>query len=143
MEQHQVDLVQRSFARAAKVAPHVAATFYRELFALDPSLRAIFKGDMLAQGEKLMTMLAQIVDGLHEPDTFLLAVRELAVRHVSYGVEAHHYDLVGVALLRTLRHELGAEFTSETRAAWVEAYNVLASVMCEAAYERPAHRLTT
>ena len=75
MEHHQIDLVQRSFARAAKVAPHVAATFYSELFAIEPSLRALFKGDMVVQGEKLMNMLAQVVDNLHQPETILPAVR--------------------------------------------------------------------
>jgi hemoglobin-like flavoprotein len=44
-------------------------------------------------------------------------------------VEAHHYGLVGTALLRTLRHELGSEFTNETRAAWVAAYAFLADEM--------------
>lgn len=134
MEHHQVDLVQRSFARAAKLAPHLAATFYGELFAVDPSLKALFKGDMVVQGEKLMKMLAQVVDNLHQPETILTDVRELAVRHVAYGVEAHHYAMVGTALIRTLRHELGAEFTAETRAAWTDAYQLLSETMREAAY---------
>lgn len=134
MDQRQIELVQRSFARAAKHGPHVAATFYAELFTIDPSLRALFRGDMIVQGQKLMTMLEQVVTALSEPDAVLLVARELAVRHVAYGVEPHHYALVGTALLRTLRHELGAEFTAETRAAWATAYQLLSDVMREAAY---------
>lgn len=138
MTPSQVELVQTSFARASKIGPHVAATFYAELFAIDPTLRKLFKSDVIVQGQKLMTMLTQIVDGLSTPETMLPVARDLAVRHVAYGVESHHYATVRTALLRTLRHELGAEFTSETRVAWIAAYEVLSDVMREAAYGRSA-----
>lgn len=134
MDARQIELVRLTFARAAKLGPHVAATFYSELFAIEPALRPMFKGDMVVQGEKLMTMLSQIVDGLAQPETILPAARELAVRHVAYGVEPHHYVMVGTALMRTLRHELGADLTPEARAAWARAYQLLSDVMREAAY---------
>lgn len=134
MNQRQVELVQRSFARASRIGAHVAATFYSELFAIEPPLRALFKGDMIVQGEKLMTMLGQVVANLDLPETIVPVARALAVRHVAYGVENHHYAVVGTALMRTLRHELGSDFTPETRAAWIDAYQMLSDVMCEAAY---------
>jgi nitric oxide dioxygenase len=118
----------------------VAATFYAELFTIEPSLKPMFKGDMIVQGQKLITMLSQIVSGLRDPEAILPLARELALRHVGYGVEPHHYGLFGTALLRTLRHELGAEFTAETRAAWVTAYQLLADAMREAAYGAPRSR---
>jgi hemoglobin-like flavoprotein len=59
----------------------------------------------------------------------------LAIRHVAYGVEERHYTLVGTALLRTLQHELGRDFTPEARAAWLAAYGALSNVMREAAYD--------
>lgn len=134
MDAAQICLVQHSFARAEKIAPHVAATFYAELFAIDPSLRPMFTGDMIVQGQKLITMLRQVVTGLDRPETITPMLQELGLRHVAYGVESHHYAYVGTALLRTLRHELGAEFTAEARAAWAAAYQLIASVMREAAY---------
>jgi methyl-accepting chemotaxis protein len=134
MDQRQVDLVQQSFARASRLGPHIATTFYSELFAIEPSLRVMFKSDMIVQGQKLTNMLAYVVQGLDEPDRILKDVQELGARHVSYGVEAHHYPTVGTALMRTLRHELGAEFTAETRAAWIAAYEFISKTMCEAAY---------
>ena len=138
MDQRQIDLVQRSFERAMRIGPHVAATFYAELFAVEPALRAMFKGDMIAQGEKLTGTLRYIINGLNDPETVLSAARELAIRHLNYGVEARHYAAVGIALLRTLRHELGADFAAETRAAWTAAYALLSDAMCEAAYQNAA-----
>lgn len=140
MDRAQIKLVQQCFARASRLGPHVAATFYAELFAIDPSLKALFKGDIIAQGRKIMDMLAQLVDGLSEPETIAPIVRELALRHVAYGVEARHYPIVGTALLRTLRHELGADFTPEARAAWSAVYDRLSAAMCEAAYGPAASR---
>jgi len=134
MNQRQVELVRHSFARASRIGAHVAATFYSELFVIEPSLRALFKGDMIVQGEKLMAMLGQVVASLDQPEAIVPAARELAIRHVGYGVESHHYAFVGTALMRTLRHELGPDFTQETRAAWIDAYQMLSDVMREAAY---------
>jgi nitric oxide dioxygenase len=131
MNDRQVQLVQQSFAHANRIGAHVAATFYGELFAIDPSLRSMFKGDMIVQGEKLLKMLGAVVEGLILP-----AARRLALAHVDYGVEARHYALVGTALLRTLRHELGADLTQEAREAWTAAYQFLADAMIEAAYGR-------
>ena len=50
-------------------------------------------------------------------------------RHVHYGVEDHHFDSVGEALIDALHAMLGAGFTSDVQAAWLEAYTLVASVM--------------
>lgn len=47
-------LVQRAFEDVRPIAAQAAALFYDRLFTLDPSLRRLFKGDMEAQGSKLM-----------------------------------------------------------------------------------------
>lgn len=134
MNHTQIDLVQRTFAQASRIAPHMASTFYAELFAIEPGLRAMFKGDMIAQGQKLMAMLERLVGHLAEPEVVRSQLGELALRHLAYGVEARHYALVGTALMRTLQHELGRDFTPEARAAWHEAYKVMSEIMRDAAY---------
>jgi len=134
MDQRQIDLVRQSFARAEKIAPHVAATFYTELFVIDPTLKPLFTGDMVTLGRKLMDMLHRVVGALDAPETISAEVEALALRHLAYGVEPHHYNSAGIALLRTLQHELGADFTPETRAAWSVAYRTLSDTMRAAAY---------
>ena len=88
---------------------------------------------MIAQGDKLMKMLQQVVNGLDQPEVIIPALRELAIRHVAYGVEPQHYAMVGTALMRTLKHELGADFTPEIRNAWISAYDLISGVMSGAA----------
>lgn len=134
MEAKTVELVQGSFAKVAPIAEQAAEIFYSKLFAADPSLKPLFKGDMKEQGKKLMTMIATAVNGLSNLEAIVPAVQDLGKRHVEYGVEASHYDTVGAALIDTLQAGLGDDFTPEVKAAWVEVYTVLATTMKDAAY---------
>ena len=123
------ELVQTSFARLA-VMPEVAgALFYERLFEANPSFRPLFKSDMRIQGVKLMTMLAMVVYNLPEPGQILPAIRDLAVRHVEYGVKLADYDTLREALLWTLEQALGKDFTPAVRVAWTICYDELAGEM--------------
>lgn len=128
-----ITLVQDSWKKVVPIAEQAAALFYDELFALDPSLRSLFKTDMKAQGRKLTSMLNTAVVNLGQIETILPAVQDLGRRHVGYGVKPAHYETVGTALIATLEKGLGGDFTPGVRAAWVEAYTALAGVMQEAA----------
>ena len=134
MNAQQVALVQQSFEKAAGLGEKVAEIFYAELFAIDPSLRKMFKGNMKEQHRKLLSALALVIRSLHAPEKIIGAAQKLAVKHLDYGVIPVHYTYVGNALLRTLKKGLGPEFTPELRDAWVEAFRTLANVMKQAAY---------
>src|SRR5487761_1463462 len=110
MTPRQTMLVQKSFAQVTPIAEQAAALFYGRLFEIAPHLRALFHGDMQAQGVKLMAAMKMVVDGLGAIDTIAPAVQTLAKRHIGYGVRAEHYDTVGTALLWTLEQGLGAAF---------------------------------
>jgi hemoglobin-like flavoprotein len=129
-----IQLVQTSFAKVAPEAPAVAALFYTRLFEQNPSLRGLFKGDLRAQGAKLMTMLSAVVNGLNDLGALVPVAQGLARRHVDYGVQPAHYGEVGSALLWTLEQGLGDGFTPDVRAAWSQAYGTLSGVMIDAAY---------
>jgi hemoglobin-like flavoprotein len=103
------------------------------LFAADPSVKPLFRGDMVHQGERLMTMIGLAVAKLDEPETLIPALQGLGQRHAGYGVLDAHYDSVGKALLKTLRQGLGVAFTDEVEAAWAEVYHVVATTMKAAA----------
>jgi hemoglobin-like flavoprotein len=122
-------LVRTSFARLA-VMPEVAgALFYERLFESNPDFRPMFKNDMRIQGVKLMTMLAMVVYNLPEPGQVMPAIRDLAVRHVEYGVKLADYDALRDALLWTLEQALGRDFRPSVRKAWAVCYDELAYEM--------------
>ena len=134
MTSDEIRLVQTSFAGVVPIAPIAAELFYARLFELAPQVRPLFKGDMAEQGRKLMAMLGTVVASLDRPDVLVPAARELARRHVAYGVQPAHYAPVGEALIDTLAKGLGDRFDEPTRAAWSTAYRTLSTVMIEAGY---------
>lgn len=129
MTQEQKDLVQTSFGKIVPISDTAAVLFYDQLFALDPSLRGLFKSDMADQRAKLMAMLATAVSKLGDWESLAPALHNLARRHVRYGVEPAHYETVGAALLATLEKGLGNEFTPPVRDAWVVCYTSIAREM--------------
>jgi len=133
MQDHQIQLVRNSFALVQPIATQAASLFYGHLFAADPSLQALFRGDMAQQGARLMTMIGSAVRLLDKPEALMPVLRSLGARHVGYGVVDAHYATVGGALLLTLEQGLGEAFTPDVRAAWTAAYGVISSTMMEAA----------
>jgi hemoglobin-like flavoprotein len=133
MDQESIRLVQQTWKQVDPIREQAAALFYGRLFELDPSLRPLFKGDMAEQGRKLMNMLATAAMGLDRLDSIVGEVQALGRRHVAYGVQDAHYDTVGAALLWTLEQGLGDAFTPQVKAAWAEAYTLLADTMKPAA----------
>ena len=133
MNEHTIQLVRDSFDLVEPIAPQAAALFYAHLFADDPTVKPLFRGDMVRQGEHLMAMIALAVSKLDDPELLIPALQGLGQRHAGYGVHDAHYDSVGAALLKTLRQGLGVAFTDDVEAAWVEAYGVIASTMKAAA----------
>src|SRR5215469_1442169 len=113
MTPRQVTLVQESFAKIVPIREQAAALFYNRLFAIDPSTRPLFRGDMTSQGAKLMVAIAAVVKSLDRIDT----VRE------------EHYASAGAALLWTLEQGLGVDFTPDVQRAWARAYDLLSEAM--------------
>lgn len=132
MNPNTIHHVQSSWSQVLPIAPQAAAIFYDELFTLDPSLRSLFKGDMQAQGTRLMQMIGVAVGQLNRLDALVPVLQGLGQRHAGYGVIQAHYTVVGTALLATLAKGLGPAFTTEVKDAWVEVYGLMSSVMCEA-----------
>lgn len=135
MDRQKIDLVRNSFALVQPIAPQAAALFYDNLFEADPSLRALFRGDMKEQGERLMGMIGSALGLLERPDALMPALRGLGARHLRYAVQEHHYATVGGALIKTLGQGLGDAFKPEVRDAWIELYGVISRTMLEGARE--------
>lgn len=133
MTPEQVRLVRESFALVQPLAAPAAADFYQRLFARDPALRALFRGDLAEQGRRLMQMIGGAVAMLDRPAALEATLRQLGARHVGYGVRPDHYASVGAALLDTLAHGLGEAFTPAVRAAWTAMYGHVSRTMQDGA----------
>ena len=129
----QIQSVQESFALVVPDRELVAKLFYDRLFELDPSLRPLFKGDMVKQGRKLMNMIKLVVHALDNIGGLVPFIAEMGDRHRGYGVRDEHYETVGAALLWTLEKGLQDEFTDHCRQSWTAAYELLATTMKEGA----------
>ncbi len=130
-------LIRESFARIEPKAALAALIFYQRLFALDPSLRPLFKHDIEEQGVKLMQALSFAVATIEQPRELQPVLESLGRRHVHYGVKESHYETVGHALIDTLAHLLGNHFTPEVKEAWVAVYTHMAETMKSAAAKAP------
>ena len=129
-----IDLIRTSWSGVEPIADTAAGLFYGRLFELDPAIERLFRRtDMAAQRKTLMQTLTVVVKSLDKLEQLVPAVQALGRRHAGYGVREAHYATVGEALLWTLEQGLGASFTPPVRAAWAEAYGILASVMIAAA----------
>jgi methyl-accepting chemotaxis protein len=134
MDQQTILLVQASWAKILPISATAGTLFYSNLFEADPTLRALFKGDMEQQGAKLMQMINAAVGKLTDLDTLVPILQQLGQRHESYGVVPAHYSTVDAALLKTLEQGLGTDFTPAVAQAWTTAYSIMAKVMMESAH---------
>ena len=132
MDAQQIHSVKNSWRKILPISEKAAELFYNRLFEIDPSTKILLKGEMKAQGQKLMQMITAAVNGLNDLDGLVPVVQDLGRRHGGYGVQEKHYGSVGSALLWTLEQGLGDDFTPEVKIAWTETYMLLAGVMKEA-----------
>lgn len=126
-------IVQNSFSQVEDNADAISCAFYRRLFRARASLRPMFPVDLTEQRSKLMRSLALIVNNLTQFERVKPQIEALGRRHLGYGVEDWHYELVAEALLGALAECLGADFTDEVRAAWTQVYVLVAEIMTAAA----------
>jgi hemoglobin-like flavoprotein len=132
----QISLVKRSWSKLLPIADVAAALFYDRLFEINPELRPMFKTqDLTSQRKKLAKAITTVIMSLENIETLMPMIRLLGQRHVAYGVEDAHYDQVGEALLWALEAGLGNDWNDAIRQSWINAYQLLSSVMINAARE--------
>ena len=125
-----VFLVQHSFERLSSFGEEASRVFYETVFEFEPATREMFADtDMESQGQKFVTFLSMIVNGLDRLESMRPQLRELGDRHVHWGVERSHYGIVGQALLTTLERVTGIELTFEARQAWTDFYTQMVNLM--------------
>ena len=129
----EIRLIRETFSQVEPFAEDTARLFYDCLFIIDPTVKSLFKNDMVQQGRALMAMIKTAVDGLDDLAALVPAVQELGVHHAAYGVEERHYGAVGEALITTLKDSLGVSiFNRDAENAWAKLYGIVSGVMISA-----------
>ncbi|MBS1674893.1 MAG: hemin transporter [Actinobacteria bacterium] len=124
-------------ATAGVVAAHaeeITTVFYPAMFAAHPELLNVFNRANQAVGEQPKALAASVVAfavQLIDPDApdFTPIMRRIAHKHVSLGIKAREYTIVGTHLLDAVGTVLGDAVTSEVRAAWDEVYWLFATAL--------------
>ncbi len=115
--------------------------FYDVLFEIEPALKPLFRnkfqqGKMLTEMvDAALSLLPGTFDELLEEERLEIdpklipVLQDLAERHVQYQTKAKHYSPVGLAIVTTFERMLGERFDDNTKAAWVELWSLMCSVM--------------
>jgi NAD(P)H-flavin reductase len=122
-----------SWRAVAGHGDQVPLFFYSSLFLRHPNTREMFPVSMAAQRDKLVHALGQVISRVDDLDPVVPALQQLGRDHRRFGVVPEHYPAVGAALLATLEHFSGAEWTDQLARDWSDAFGIVADVMIAAA----------
>ena len=137
MNRAQIRLVQASFETVSRQRNRTTAIFLAQLFVREPSLRAVFRGELKAQAAALHSALAEIVPSLDRLYPIVPALEWLGVRAGRCGVGFRQYDAVEGAMLAALADTLGDAFGDSLRDAWKAAFRRVAGIMIAASEMEP------
>jgi NAD(P)H-flavin reductase/hemoglobin-like flavoprotein len=121
-----------SFAKAAAAGDEAPLYFYSHLFLSHPETRKLFPVSMAHQRDRLFNALGDVVRYVDDLDSLVPILQALGRDHRKFGTVAEHYPAVGASLLATLQHFDDA-WTADLAQDWTAAYQLVASVMIEAA----------
>lgn len=131
----QVDpaVLKAGFAAVAAHGDDIAMYFYNYLFLTRPELRAMFPLAMTEQRDRFLAALVYIVTNVDRLDELQPYLAGLGRDHRRFGAVADHYPAVGEALLATLAHVTGPDWTRAQAAHWSAAYARVARAMTDGA----------
>jgi NAD(P)H-flavin reductase len=135
-----IPAMRANFAKAAATGDEAPLYFYSHLFLSHPETRALFPVSMAHQRDRLFAALGDVIARVDDLEALVPILQALGRDHRKFGTVAAHYPAVGASLLATLEH-FDDEWTPELAKSWSEAYDVVATVMIEAAdaaAEQPA-----
>ena len=105
--------------------------FYNRMFTHNPELKNIFNQGHQKTGrqqEALAGAVLAYAEHIDDPSVLLPVVARVAHNHVSLGIRAEHYTIVGKHLLASIKEVLGDAATPELIDAWAAAYGSLADL---------------
>ncbi len=106
--------------------------FYARMFAHNPELKPVFnQGNQQSGGQQQALAMAVLAyaEQIDNPMVLLPVLTLVANKHVSLGIRAEHYPIVGQHLLASIKEVLGEAASDALITAWAAAYGQLADVL--------------
>ncbi|MGV3525044.1 MAG: globin domain-containing protein [Candidatus Sericytochromatia bacterium] len=113
----------------------ITRTFYQSLFAEHPELTQIFNMGNQANGSQQQSLASAVfayAANFADAEALAPVISRIVHKHVSVGIRAEHYPIVGRHLLGAIQTTLGAAATPALLEAWSEAYGLLAEALIAA-----------
>ncbi|MFZ6765804.1 NO-inducible flavohemoprotein [Undibacterium sp. Di26W] len=106
--------------------------FYTRLFEHNPELKPVFNQGNQQSGSQQQALAMAVLayaEHIDNPMVLMPVLTLVANKHVSVGIRAEHYPIVGMHLLASIKEVLGDAASDELIAAWAAAYGQLADVL--------------
>src|SRR5574344_1587891 len=131
MTPQQKALVQGTIPLLRSSGVALTSHFYQRMFQHNPELKHLFNQGQQGSGRQQQALAAAVLayaENLDDPSVLLPVVERIAHKHVSLGIRAEHYGIVGKHLLASIQEVLGDAATPELIDAWAAAYGALAEL---------------
>ena len=122
-------LLKESWTLVEEQQDRLAGYFYARIFLKNPAIRDMFPMTMDVQRARLLGAIVTAIQAVDDPDRFDEYLRALGRDHRKFQVVPEHYEVVGAALIESLRTFARDEWTYEYDQAWRDAYDVIARKM--------------
>lgn len=135
MQAEHIQLVQSTIPVLRENGVALTEYFYQRMLSNHPELKNVFNMDHQHTGRQPRALAAAVLayaENIEHPEKLAKAVARIATKHVSLGIQAAQYPIVGENLLHSISEVLNVPMESELIAAWKAAYLQLADIMIQA-----------
>lgn len=132
LTKQQIELVKATVPVLREHGVALTSHFYKRMLSHNPKLMQVFNmGHQRAgfQQQALAGAVLAYAENIENLPALLGAVAHIANKHVSVGIRAEHYPIVGKHLIASIKEVLGDAATPELIDAWTAAYMQLADVL--------------
>ena len=132
LTKQQIELVKATVPVLREHGVALTSHFYKRMLSHNPELMQVFNmGHQRAgfQQQALAGAVLAYAENIENLPALLGAVAHIANKHVSVGIRAEHYPIVGKHLIASIKEVLGNAATPELIDAWTAAYMQLADVL--------------
>lgn len=126
-----IKMVKKTVPILQKNGEMITRRFYQMLFSSHPELANIFNmthQKQYKQQRALADAIYAAAANIDQIESILPAIKRIAHKHRSIGVQPEQYPIVGENLLLAIKDVLGPAATEEIITAWAEFYSYLANL---------------